>query len=334
MAQQYLRKASLVIGAPGSTALDFSDFHFKFNIRKGDLQTPNSIDVRIYNLSTGTNGTSPAGTANRLLAGQAGPGGSSEFTTLSLQAGYEGSFGLIFIGNIMQVRLGRESQADTYADVRAADGDEAYNFAVISKSLVAGSKTVNAINAVAESMDLPVGFTSPVENDPNYPRGRVLFGMARDQMRKISKTAGANWSIQDGKLQMVSLTGFVTQDVTVINSASGMIGWPEQTPNGIRVRTLLNPNIKSGSIIQINNASILDYQLPLGISSLVANSLIPRKDWDGYYVVWFVEHHGDTRGQEWYTDIICLGVNSSVIPQFLNQSTPAAGTSQAVLPTG
>jgi hypothetical protein len=323
MAEQYLRKSSLVVGAPGGDALEFSDFHFKFFIRKGDIQTPNSIDIRIYNLSTGKDGSTPVGTANKLLSGQSGPGGSSEFTAVSLQAGYEGSFGLIFAGNIVQVRIGRESQADTYVDIRAADGDEAYNFAVINKTLAAGSKTVAAIDAIADSMKLQKGFISTLP-DTSLPRGKVMYGMARDHMRDVAQTLGANWSIQDGKLQVVSLTGVATGEVTVINSGSGMIGWPEQTPNGIRVRTLLNPNIKIGTIIQIDNASILAYQLPLGLSQQVANTLVPRTDWDGYYVVWFTEHHGDTRGQDWYTDIICLAVDSSNIPGFLNQKVPAS----------
>lgn len=76
MSKQYLRKASLVIGND-SDALDFSDLRFSFDIRRGDLQTPNSARVRIFNIADDT--------AQRIAG---------EFSRLVLQAGYQdGPFG-------------------------------------------------------------------------------------------------------------------------------------------------------------------------------------------------------------------------------------------------
>ena len=34
MTQQYLRRVSLTIGTPGANAIDLSDFHIKFSVRK------------------------------------------------------------------------------------------------------------------------------------------------------------------------------------------------------------------------------------------------------------------------------------------------------------
>ncbi|MGC8165472.1 hypothetical protein ACP3WT_28400, partial [Salmonella enterica] len=61
-----------------------------------------------------------------------------EFTRIVLQAGYAGNYGIIFDGSVKQVRRGRENQTDTYLDITAADGDSAYNFAVVNTSLAAG----------------------------------------------------------------------------------------------------------------------------------------------------------------------------------------------------
>ena len=127
---QYLRKASLIIGQAAGDALDLSALRFVFDVRRGDLQTPNSARVRVFNVGPMT--------AQRVQ---------KEFTRLVLQAGYEGNYGIIFDGNIKQVRRGRVSQTDTYLDITAADGDSAYNFAVVNATLAAGSTSADHVAA-------------------------------------------------------------------------------------------------------------------------------------------------------------------------------------------
>lgn len=324
MTAQYLRKVQLVVGNAAGQGLDLSELQIRFMVRRGDYQTPNSVDIRIYNVSDDT--------AKALLTGNQlnqTIDGSAEFSQVQLSCGYDGQYGLIFSGNIMQVRRGRDSAADTYIDIRAADGDAAYNFAVINTTLAAGSTPQQQLDVIAKAMGLPLGYVSPLPNTA-LPRGKVLYGMARDALRDFAKTYNASWSIQDGKIQIRSLAQFVPGDIVAINSASGMIGWPEQTANGIHIRCLLNPNIKIGNVVQINNASIQDYQIPISLGYEVDKALVPRTDWDGYYVVYVAEHSGDTRGQEWYTDIIALAANGKgYIPLgTLNRTvTPTLGQS-------
>lgn len=328
MGQQYLRKSSLVVGVPGQQSLDLSQLHFKFTVRRGDLQTPNTLDVRIYNVSDAL--------AKGLLVGNnqtQAVTNSAEFSQISLSAGYENAqFGLLFQGSIIQVRLGRESQADTYVDIRAADGDSAYNFAVVNTSLAAGSTPAQHVNVNAAAMNLPQGFAAQLPATA-LPRGKVFFGLARDSMRQVAQANGVNWSIQNGQMQTVSLQQFVPGEVTVLNSASGMIGWPEITANGIHVRVLMNPNIKIGGVVQIDNKSVLEYLLPTGLDFNIAQAVVPRVDADGYYVTWIAEHTGDTRGQEWYTDLICLAVDQSILLQsgILNKFTVAPAPSVRVV---
>jgi hypothetical protein len=333
MSTQFIRRASLIVGKPGGQGLDLSDFHFKFTVRRGDIQTPNSVDVRIYNVSDNT--------AKQLMQGMGAAGvvpGSGEFAQLSLSAGYQNSsqYGLVFQGTIVQVRRGRESPADTYVDIRAADGDEAYNFAVINQTLAAGSTPGQHIGAVATALGVQQGYIPPLP-ETQLPRGKAVYGMARDVMRDIARTHDLNWSIQDGKLQAVPLAAYMPGPVTVLTSATGMIGWPEQTANGIHVKALLNPNIRIGGVVQIDNKSILAYQFPLGVlDQQIQKDLVPRVDADGYYVVYVAEHTGDTRGNEWYTDMVCLNTDPTVIPDFLlNKFTapPPAGA-EVVNPYG
>lgn len=308
MSAQYGRKISLIIApASGQNAVDLSQLHFKFEVLRGDVQTPNSVNIRVYNVS------------NELA--QAAK--NKEFTQVILQAGYEGgNFGIIFSGNIFQIRLGRESATDTYMDITGGDGDEAYNFAVVNAILPAGSSPGQAINVLTSSMNpngVVAGYMPELPTTP-LPRSKTMFGNSRNYLRDIANSMGCTWSIQDGQLTFLPLTGVFPGQAFKINAATGMIGIPTQTLNGIIVKMLLNPAIKIGSTIQINNADIQDFKYGQSVTESIPNlqiKTIINKNADGFYRVLIAEHEGDTRGNPWYTNVICLDVNQTQIPPAL-----------------
>src|SRR5258708_3844941 len=104
MSDQYDRQLSVIVATDSGPGKEFSDFRCKFQVRRGDFQTPNSCDLRIYNLSKAT---------QNLIGGK-------EFTQVSIKAGYPGNFGLIFKGSIKQFRKGRVDQKDSYVEITAA----------------------------------------------------------------------------------------------------------------------------------------------------------------------------------------------------------------------
>lgn len=310
--RQYLRKASLIVG-DNDDALDLSELRFRFAIRRGDIQTPNTADIRVYNLAPNT--------SQRVQ---------KEFTRVVIQAGYDGNFGLIFDGTIKQVRRGRETPTDTYLDITAADGDRAYNFAVSAISLAAGQASPrNAVEMIVRDMarhGCSQGYIPDTVSSQPLPRGKVIFGMSRDALRVLAENTDTTWSIQDGKVDMIPLTGAKpSADIPVITSATGMIGLPEQTQNGIRVRTLLNPNLKIGQVIKIDNASIQRMRFGLNVDSQTQNqfnALAAKTDDDGFYYIMMAEHSGDTRGNDWYTSLICLAMDATMVPMGAGQQLP------------
>jgi hypothetical protein len=304
MGQQFLRAASLVV-ADRATGLDLSSLHFKFSIKQWDLQTPNTCQIRVYNVSDQT--------ANKIQ---------KQFSQVILQCGYQdGDLGTIFAGTLVQARKGRESPVDTYVDISGADGDEALNFAVVNTALAAGSSFSDRINALIQAMGgsgVTLGYVGPLPSGV-LPRGKTMFGMARDHLRDLAFASDMTWSIQNGVLQLVPLTGSLPGTAVVLNSATGMIGFPEQTEEGIQVRCLLNPQIKVGGQVQINNADIQQAQLNLGVSGANQNSFLPSITDDGVYKVVVCEHSGDTRGQEWYSDLICIAVGQGATPGLVSR---------------
>lgn len=312
---QYLRKCNLIVAGRDLEGLDLSEFRIKFSVKRSESQTPNAADIRVYNVSQET--------AIRIR---------KEFTTVLLQAGYNDNYGVIFQGNIKQVIIGRESATDTFIDIIAGDGDQAYNYAIVKTSIAAGSNLKTQVDAAIGAMasrGVTQGFIGEL-SQVNLPRGKVMYGNARNYLRDITQTAEASWSIQNGKVNIVDKKSYLPGTQVVLTSTTGMIGTPQQTNDGVNVKCLLNPLINISGRIYIEESSILQQKLNLDQIALAGGNVkrvnelsIKRLNAEGSYYVLVLEHQGDTRGQEWYTNLICLNIDISANPR--NSVTGANG---------
>jgi hypothetical protein len=310
MSRNWIRKWSLTVGGSAG-GLDLSAMRIKFEIHHMTTQSPNTLIARVYNLSK---------TTAKIIQ--------NEFTTVQLSAGYEDNIGLIFKGDIKQKITGRETPTETYIDIIAADFDAAYTLATVQTTLAAGSTPRDHWNAVLTQMKpfgVTEGYVSPgILDQPKYPRAVTLYGMAREVLRTLARTANANWSIQSGKLNMVSKTSSIPGNAVVLNSATGLIGLPTETITGIMVRALINPNFKVDTILQIDQASIDRAQLTqLGTSGAQQLGTLGGTGpdgkqiqgtlgtGDGFYRVLYIDWNGDNRGTSWYADMDCVGVIST-----------------------
>lgn len=309
MTQQYIRKCSLILGDREGNGLELSGLHVKFTVYKSDTQSPAYADIRVYNVSSET--------AESLQ---------KEYTHVFLQAGYEGNFGLIFSGAVRQYRKGRENATDTYFDILAQDGDEGYNFAVTNTTLAAGWKQQDLHERVMQAFD-PFGIKTgyvPEFGGPPMPRGKVCYGMARDYMRTLADSAGTSWHIADGMLNMIPVASTLPGEAEVITAKTGMIGLPQQTINGITVKCLLNPKIRYGGKIKLDNASIQAAQFSVAYAAI---NYFPSLDADGVYKVYAVTMTGDTRGDAWYSDLICAAVDGTapLTGPYINATASSTG---------
>ncbi|WP_343724944.1 hypothetical protein [Herbaspirillum huttiense] len=317
MSNQWIRKANLIVSS-GTNGLDLSELRFQFQTRASDVSTPNTLHARIYNVKSDT--------AESLRK--------REFTNITLQAGYEnGKFGIIFSGEIKQVAIGRERNVDGFIDVWAADTDRWHNFSVLNKSISAGATPKDILDAIVSYQSAngvaPVKYASDVTGliegaalgvAQTLIRGKVLFGLSRDYVRDWAKTHEFWWSLQNGKFVLTPVTGYRVGEPIVISSATGMVGIPEAQTGGVKVRTLLNPEIAIGRLVQIAQSDINRVVMQKnGLQYNAAASAVPTTA-AGFYRVMLAESQGDTRGTPWYTDLTCLGIditapdsNSSVV---------------------
>ncbi len=111
----------------------------------------------------------------------------------------------------------------------------------------------------------------------------------------------------------------------MLNANTGLIGMPQQTMGaGVNVRCLINPNIKLGGLsgwirlLYIVRLSVMirlvSHRGLLGESTTDGNiyvdglpgSQLAAINTDGDYIVGSIDYTGDTRGQAWYMDLLCL----------------------------
>jgi len=308
MAEQWIRQVGLQVQDAGGT-FDLSEMRIRFDVKQRTIQTPNSAVIRVYNLSKDT-------VAKIQKIG--------EFAPVQLSAGYVSNCGVIFRGTVKQINSGRETPVDTFVDIFAAEGDEAYNWAFANKTLAAGSTALDHVNVMADTMKpfgIKLGYVpTALLTQIKYPRAVSFFGMAKDYLRIIGSTIGCQWSIQEGELTIVE-KGKNFGGAVLLNSDTGLIGRPIQTADAIYARCLINPQIKLFSQVKINQADINKAAYDLSYTGAVANATLPSLAADGIYTVWVIEKIGDTHAQPWYFDMMLLKAGAAPPPgsSLLNQ---------------
>ncbi|EFQ3473116.1 hypothetical protein HZ491_005255, partial [Salmonella enterica] len=234
------------------------------------------------------------------------------------------NYGLIFSGEIRYSVTGKDSPIDSYVLIQAADTDLAFATSITNQTLAAGYTTEDMFRLLMkdfEAKGATVGRT-PVFPPTVFPRGRALFGMTRHLMDNVAAQCGATWQFVDGQLNMLP-EGEYMHDAIVLNSATGLIGMPQQTiGNGVNVRALINPNIRVNGLIQLDQASVYRTALSNNDIAMAGGRITDQNTdgnitlsgttaqpasiaTDGVYIVRGIMYTGDTRGQAWYMDMMC-----------------------------
>lgn len=277
-----------------------NDLRVRFQVISSTLQSLGSAEIIITNPSPNT--------VARVQ---------QEFTQIALYAGYQDpGAALIFSGSITETQWGeKEGGTDKLLRIWAADGDKGYNQARVSKTLAAGSTPQTIVDASLEALK-PFGVTMGQVvgvdlSSPQFPRGYILAGMARDYLREVATTKKATFNLNGGKLNIVGRTAQGQSSGVTLNAQTGMIGQPIQTPQGIIVQCLINPAIMVDSTVAIKSSSIIapnvkDASLRNEDADLQTN-LANQGATDGTYRVLHVEAEGDTRGPPWTMTLTCLG---------------------------
>lgn len=258
--KQFGRVCHLIVGKDGK-GLKISNLRMTFDVKKSSGEEPNTAKIEIYNLN-------PEHQSQIV----------SEWAEIQLFAGYEGHERLIYNGQI-RTAIPTVNGADRIMTIESGDGDREILRGFINKTLEKGCTADDIVKECQSAMfEVSAAHKDPLE--ATYSRGKVLSGRASDVLTEQCNFNDAQWSIQDGQMLILQGNNVRPNAVWLISQKTGMLGSPEPTTVGVKVKTLLNPAYLIGGVAKIE-------------------SLI----FSGGVRIETIGHRGDTHGSEWVSEI-------------------------------
>jgi hypothetical protein len=279
----------------GTSAIDLSSLRIQFEVEQNDLEIPNTLRVRIYNVAPGTQNKLLTLTPNTRPSAQMPPG--------AIPAG--GVAALTQAGALTNGNPPQQQHEYLYNQVQLTVGyQNGPKSLLFTSDLTPSQATTDILNSTGGLGKEAI-------------RGKVSYGLARLAMSNIAKNLGTRWSIQNGVLTLVPITGYLPGTIININSSSGMIGTPEATEQGVIVRCYINPLIQIGQAVQLLTSDIqqtLVVQSELAGAKITSNQFfatVPNNAPTALFRVIVLSHRGDNRGNDWYTELTCLAIDPS-----------------------
>lgn len=266
----------LTVGVPGRTGLRWEGrvedrrpsvegLAMDFSVTKSRKRSSNKAEITLWNLEPTSLGVLQS------------PG-----CEVRLVAGYAEAAGLVFEGQIAKrgVSISPE-RPQLKVTISAGDGESALARVSAGISLDVGASYRDAIRACCVDMGIKSGNLEDIPGiDRQFAGGFVAVGPTRDILTGLMRDLGCEYSVQNGALQGLAPRAARRETAVLLNPTSGLIGSPTKSKDGVEARSLLQPSILPGSLIQIDAI-----------------------DLKGIYVASEVTHAGSTRGGDWYTDV-------------------------------
>lgn len=311
----YGRKYRVLVSNINNEALDVSNLRCTFRIEKVAMQTANYAEVSIYNLS--------AGTEAEII---------KEGDRVIVEAGYQGvittdangnlieatpkQYGVIFDGLVIQALRDKEDNVNYKLTLVCMDGDSFLANNIIKLSVGGGQNQRQIVETIVSKAETPTETAriTPDLSTQTLPRGKVFFGTPKQYLNKIASDNNANFWVDDGAVYITKSTDIPPGEALVLTPQTGLIGVPQQNQDGIEFKCLLNPNIKLMTMIKIDNSMIRQLKQQVGQYPALLDA-------DGQYQVYKVSYVGDTRGDDWQTEIVGIGRNGKNAPTLLSAPT-------------
>lgn len=266
--------------------IEIIDLRVNFKVIKSLVGYPNTGNIKIYNLSKN----------NRNKIEEKG-------LKIQVYAGYaDEAVPLLFDGDILNV-IHMKQGVDWISEIFAKDGINVLSTATINKTLAAGVNTEQIYNELISNMrGISKGITEGLKNCLSGKRSLLrslqLTGNIKDWLDKIAKDCGFEYSINDGVIETTAKNKPLNDiPPTIINQGGGMIGSPERTEVGIKVKNFLLPALKLGRTVKVESISE-----KINIGNLFFRKVPPIRN-EGIYRIDKLTHIGDNRDNPWETEI-------------------------------
>jgi hypothetical protein len=249
-----------------------------FTVKKSLKKSANTAELAIYNLARAT---------REAIAGMSR-------VPILIEAGYGGDNTLIFRGEMRDAYSRHESDGSWVTVLTAGDGDTALREARTNFGGRPGVSLSRVISQLVNDLGIGIGNAAKALVDGNidgvgaaFGKGITLSGSSQEELDKLMRSSGKEWSIQDGELQILEAGKALQDSVTVLSPGTGLEGTPEIEDKGdlkgkARIKCRIVPDVGPGRVVQVANSSIAN----------------------GFWRVDEVTYVGDTMGQDWTAEIV------------------------------
>lgn len=158
---------------------------------------------------------------------------------------------LLFSGTIYSSWASFENMPDVYMHVQAGAYFVNQVTPVTARSYAQPTTVDTIFRDFANALGRPFA-----NNGVNVtiPGGLYLKGTVIEQANRLAKQAGCYWSIESGALTIWPRNGSLPGDARVINSQTGMIGYPAFDNVSVTVQMLYKPYTYWGSLVRIESS--------------------------------------------------------------------------------
>jgi hypothetical protein len=234
-------------------------------------KTPNTAEVRIYNLNP---------THRKQLQ-------ELDKVYVSIEAGYDEGTALIFRGDLRDVVSAKDGT--TWVTTITSDSGRRARKKRILKSFAPGATVSDVLTAAAKAMDVKLGNTAlktvaakikGTQSDKFF-NGYALAGAVDNELDRLARSVGLEWSIQDDELQFLDKGKPLQGTGAKLTPMTGLIGSPEKGTKGfVEARALMIPELVPGRRCEIESEHV-----------------------KGIFRIETGKYHGGTREKEWYVDM-------------------------------
>lgn len=154
----------------------------------------------------------------------------------------------LYAGEVTDVTVGQPP--DIFIKCKCLTADFAKG-QVVARSGGAVSKLSAIAKQVAQDLGLVLTFQATDKNVSNYS----FTGGALKQVDRLGDVGGVNAYVDDGQLIVKNYNAPLRGGARVLNVDSGLIGQPEFTEHGVKVRYLIDGETKLGQSIKLESLS-------------------------------------------------------------------------------
>ena len=297
MTTQFGRAYRLAIGVASLTGGGFEiasssteTLRLRFEIERSELPWPNRGKIEIFNLNP---------THRDYLA-------SESALPCILEAGYQGSTGVIFEGNVRQ-GVSVHDGADWVTTIEAGEGevDEDGDLLAgksIRKSWRRGTPVSVVLLDIAKELKLKLG-NVPVlagaaafKNGPALLHGMALDGPILDELTYFCRGVGLRWSIQGGAIQL-RLPDAPSGIAPALSPLTGLVGNVTKSTKKVTRHNTLTKKKEVKDVAVVEGKCLLQAGIQPGFQLILQSEAAT-----GAYLCAKTRQIGDTRGNDWYTE--------------------------------